>query len=135
MSRRHRPLHLPVPPAPEPPPRRSHGRRRRGSLWQGRLRQAAAGVAMAALGAGILVGLVQLTQRLDALLLVSTAIASLIAGLGRLSLALLQLGGLLLVVLLVLLALLLLLGGAVRLVRSLLPRPVRRRLPSGAAAP
>jgi len=134
MSRRHRPLHLPVPPAPEPPPRRSH-RRRRGPLWQGRLRQASAGLAMAALGAGILVGLVQLTQRLDALLLVSTAIASLIAGLGRLSLALLQLGGLLLVVLLALLALLLLLGGAVRLVRSLLPRPVRRRLPAGAAAP
>lgn len=134
MSRRHRPLHLPVPPAPEPPPSRSHPRRRR-SLWQGRLRQASAGLAMAALGGGILVGLVQLTQRLDALLLVSTAIANLIAGLGRLSLALLQLGGVLLVVLLALLALLLLLGGAVRLVRSLLPRPARPRLPSAASAP
>jgi hypothetical protein len=90
---------------------------------------------MAALGAGILVGLVQLPRRLDALLLVSTAIANLIAGLGRLSLALLQLGGVLAVVVLALLALVLLLGGAVRLVRSLLPRPVRRGLPAGAPLP
>lgn len=81
---------------------------------------------MAALGAGLLVGLVQLPSRLDALLLVSTALANLIAGLGKLSLALLQLAGVLAVVILALLALLLILGGCVRLVRSLLPRPARR---------
>lgn len=124
MSRSRRPLHLPAPPAAEPP--RPLRRRRRGGRWRGRLRQAGAGVAMAALGAGVLVGLVQLPSRLDALLLVSTALANLIAGLGKLSLALLQLAGVLAVVILALLALLLILGGCVRLVRSLLPRPARR---------
>lgn len=63
----------------------------------------------------------QIPERLDAMLLVSTAIANVIAGLSRLGLGVLQLGGVLVVVLLTLLALLLLVGGAVRLLRVLAP--------------
>lgn len=77
---------------------------------------------LGAAGAGILVGLMQIPERLDALLLVSNAIANVIAGLSRLGIGLLQLAGVLAVVLLALLALMLLVGGAVRLLRALSPR-------------
>ena len=77
---------------------------------------------LGAAGAGILVALVRIPERLDALLLVSNAIANVIAGLSRLGVGVLQLAGVLAVVLLTLLALLLLVGGAVRLLRALSPR-------------
>jgi hypothetical protein len=78
------------------------------------------GVLLALLGTGILVVLVRIPERLDALLLVSHAVANVIGGLSRLSLGFLQLGGLLVVVVLALFALLLLAGGVVRLWRALL---------------
>lgn len=97
--------------------RRARGRRRR---RQRRLRQGAMGVMLAALGTGILAALVRIPERLDALLLVSNAVANVIGGLSRLSLGLLQLGGVLAVVVLALFAVLLLAGGIVRLWRALL---------------
>lgn len=88
------------------------------------------GLLLGALGLGILAGLVRLPERLDALLLVSHALANLIGGLSRLGLGLLQLAAVLAVVLLALLALLLLAGSAVRLWRALVPSPGREGHPS-----
>ena len=84
-----------------------------------------------ALGCGLLVGLLQLPERLDTLLLVSTAIANLISGLSRFLIGLLQLLGVLLLVLVAIGALLLLVAGLLRLVRALLfpPPPGRAMRP------
>jgi hypothetical protein len=112
--------------------RRSRGRRRR---QQRRWLQAGKGLLLGLLGIGILAGLVRIPDRLDTLLLVSQAIANLIAGLNRLALGLLQLGALLLVVLMALLALLLLAGGLVRLWRALLPAAARPRPRESGSAP
>ena len=60
---------------------------------------------LGAAGAGLLLGLMQIPDRLDALLLVSNAIANLIDGLSHLSIGVLQLAGVLMVVALALLAL------------------------------
>jgi len=116
----HRPLQLPSPPSVEPltPGRQARSRRRRAARW----RQAIGGLLLGGAGAGILVALMQIPDRLDTLLLVSNAIANVIAGLSRLGVGVLQLAGVLAVVLLTLLALLLLVGGAVRLLRALSPR-------------
>lgn len=92
----------------------------------GRWTQAFSGLLLLALGAGLLVALMQLPERLDTMLLVSTAIANLIGGLGRFVQGLLQLLAVLLLVLVAIGALLLLVAGLVRLLRSVLP---------GAAAP
>ncbi|MBM5803089.1 MAG: hypothetical protein FJ078_03050 [Cyanobacteria bacterium K_DeepCast_35m_m2_155] len=73
-----------------------------------------------ALGAGLLMGLMQLPERLDTLLLVSTAIANLIGGLGRFLLGLLQLLGVLLLAVVAIGSLVLLLAGLVRLIRGVL---------------
>jgi hypothetical protein len=78
------------------------------------------GVLLILLGAALLLALVKIPERFDALLLVSSAVANIIAGLSRLGLGLLQLAALLLAVLLALLALSLLVGGVVRLVRVVL---------------
>jgi len=94
-------------------------RRRRRLL--ARWRQAGVGLVMLLGACGLLALLLLLTGRLDALLLVSSAIANLIRGLQLLGLALLQLFVMLVVVLLALLALLLLVGGAVRLLRAAWP--------------
>lgn len=100
----------------------SPGRRRRPpSRWL----QACLGLALAGVGALLLLGLMLIPERLDALLLVSTAIAHVIGGLSRLAMGLAQLAAVLLVALLALLALLLLLGGLVRLLRALVP-PISR---------
>ena len=72
---------------------------------------------------GLLVGLMQLPERLDTMLLVSTAIANLIGGLGRFLQGLLQLLAVLVLVLVAIGALLLLVAGLVRLLRSVLPGP------------
>ncbi len=126
MPRTPQPLQLPRPPGSGagmgPILRRSRGRRRR---QQQRWFLAGKGLLLGGLGISILVGLVRIPDRLDALLLVSQAIANLIAGLNRLAVGLLQLGAVLLVVLMALLALLLLAGGLVRLWRALLPAAAR----------
>ena len=87
-----------------------------------RWRQFGMGLVFLALGAVMLYGLLQLPERLDTVLLLSTAIAELISGLRSLVLGLLQLLAVVLVVLVALLALMLLAGGLVRLVRTFLPR-------------
>ena len=87
---------------------------------QGRWKQVLSGLLLLALGCGLLVGLMQLPERLDTMLLVSTAIANLIGGLGRFLQGLLQLLAVLLLVLVAIGSLLLLLGGVVRLARSLM---------------
>ena len=112
-------LQLPRPGISSPPPPRSrlHRRRRPRARW----RQAGLGGLLLLLGCGILAGLMQLPSRLDALLLVSNAIVNLIRGLMQLALALLQFAMVLAVVVLALLALLLLIGGAVRLLRAVIP--------------
>jgi hypothetical protein len=134
MSRRSVPLHLPRPgvaPAEAGPVLRRSRRRRR--LRLRRLRQAGMGLLLGGLGVALLAGLVRIPDRLDALLLVSHALANVIGGLNRLGLGLLQLTGVLLVVLLALLALLLLLGGGVRMWRALIPRgEEEQRPPRGA---
>jgi len=136
MPRNPLPLQLPRPSGSGagmgPILRRSRGRRRR---QQQRWLQAGKGLLLGLLGIGILVGLVRIPDRLDALLLVSQAIANLIAGLNRLGLGLLQLGAVLLVVLMALLALLLLAGGLVRLWRALLPVAARPRPRESGSAP
>lgn len=111
-------LELPRPQlARELQPRRRRRRRRPMARW----RQAGLGVLLALSGSGILILLMYLPRRLDALLLVSNAIANLIRGLSQLGMGLLQLGVVLSLVLLSLLALLLLVGGAMRLLRAALP--------------
>lgn len=97
-------------------------RRRPPARW----RQLAAGLALAAAGGTILAGLMLIPQRFDGLLLVSKAIADLIAGFSRLGFGLLQLAGVLVVALLAVLALVLLAGGLVRIVRALIGRPISR---------
>lgn len=85
-----------------------------------RWKQIASGMLLMALGAGLLMGLMQLPERLDTLLLVSTAIANLIGGLGRFLLGLLQLLGVLLLAVVAIGSLVLLLAGLVRLIRGVL---------------
>ncbi len=102
--------------------RRREASRRRQQRW--RLRQGATGLALSAGGALLLTGLMAIPQRFDGVLLISKAIADLIAGLHRLAVGLLQLTGVLVVALVAVLALLLLVGGLVRIVRALAGRPV-----------
>ncbi len=96
-----------------------------------RWRQVLTGLLVGSAGTALLVGLMLIPERFDALLLVSTAIANVINGLSQLGLGLLQLAGVLMVALLALLALLLLLGGIVRLARALSQPGLSR---AGAAA-
>ncbi|MEB3235720.1 MAG: hypothetical protein VKM98_09870 [Cyanobacteriota bacterium] len=96
-----------------------------------RWKQVGGGVLLIALGCGLLIGLLQLPERLDTVLLVSTAIANLIGGLGRFVVGLLQLLAVLVLVSVAIGSLLLLVAGCLRLVRGCL-RPsgsatVRRR--------
>ena len=100
----------PMPGRPRPPARcRPHAR----------ARAVLDGLALGGAGAGLLSALMLIPERLDALLLVSTAIANVIGGLSRLGQGLLQLTAVLVVALLALFGLLLLLGGMVRLARAL----------------
>lgn len=114
-------LHLPLAGSRSRLPRRP--RRRQPGRW----RQAALGLLLTGAGSGLLVGLMQLPERLDTLLLISHAIANLISGLSRFAMGVLQLIGVLAMVLAVLAALLLLAAGVVRVLRALLPRPRQAR--------
>jgi len=101
-------------------------RRKRPSL---RWKQGAAGVLIAAAGAGLVVGLMQLPQRLDTLLLLSTALANVIRGVQLLLLGLLQVVAVVLLVAVAVGALVLVVAGLVRFVRAFLPRQKPPGLP------
>jgi hypothetical protein len=118
-SHRRRSLQLP----PSARRQRQVFRRRQPPRW----RQFGMGLLLMLLGGILLFGLMQLPERLDTVLLLSTSLAQLISGLRSLVLGLLQLFGVVLLVAVALLSLLLLVGGAVRLVRSLMPRPRQQR--------
>ena len=93
------------------------------------------GLGLAAAGGSLLGSLMLIPQRFDGLLLVSKAIADLIAGLQRLGYGLLQLTGVLLVATLAVAALLLLAGGLVRIVRAAIGRPLSREGAATTARP
>jgi hypothetical protein len=115
-SDRRRTLHLPAASAKSRRVFRKRKRQTRLTLWS-------TGLLLLSLGAGILVALLQLPERLDTMLLVSNAIANLIGGVIRFGTGLLQLLGVLALVAVALSALVLLVAGLVRLVRGvLLPR-------------
>ena len=120
---RSRSLHLPLSSRGQ---RQVFRRRRQPPRW----RQFGMGIVLITLAAVMLYGLVQLPERLDTVLLLSTAIAQLIAGVRALVLGLLQLLAVVLVVLVALLALVLLAAGGMRLVRAFLPRPRQPIRPS-----
>ena len=84
--------------------------------WQ----RAVSGLLLIALGCGLLIALMQLPERLDTLLLVSTAIANLISGLSRFVQGLLQLLAVLLLVMVAIGSLVLLLAGLSRVLRACL---------------
>ena len=81
-------------------------------------RQMLEGVLLLALGSGLLAFLSWLPQKVDAMVVVSEAIADLIRGLGQLLEALLGLAAVILIAMLLLAGLLALVSGAVRLVKS-----------------
>ncbi|MEB3307248.1 MAG: hypothetical protein VKK98_03750 [Cyanobacteriota bacterium] len=85
-----------------------------------RFAQLSTGVLLISSGAGILVGLLQLPERLDTLLLVSNAIANLIGGAMRFGTGLLQLLAVLALVAVALAALVLLVAGLVRLGKAVM---------------
>jgi hypothetical protein len=92
-----------------------------------RWRQLLVAFALGALGAALLILLLQLPDRFDTVLVLSQALSSLVAGVRQFVEGLLQLVGLVLLVLLALLALALQVIAAVRLVRALAPQPRHRR--------
>ena len=94
-----------------------------------RWKQGAAGVLIAAAGAGLVVGLMQLPQRLDTLLLLSTALANVIRGVQLLLLGLLQVVAVVLLVAVAVGALVLVVAGLVRFVRAFLSRKKPPGLP------
>jgi hypothetical protein len=114
-SSRRRALHLPM---KAPRTRQVFRTRRRPSRW----RHFGSAVLLAALGTLLLVGLLQLPERLDTFLLLSNAIANLIGGLQQFLLGLVQLLAVVLVVVVALAGLVLLVAAGFRLVRALLPR-------------
>ena len=81
-------------------------------------RQMLEGVLLLALGSGLLAFLSWLPQKVDAMVVVSEAIADLIRGLGQLLEALLGLAAVILIAMLLLAGLLALLSGGIRLAKS-----------------
>jgi hypothetical protein len=92
--------------------------RRRPSRW----RQLGTGLLLGAAGSALLLGLMQIPERLNTFLLLSKAIAHLIGGLREFLLGLVQLLAVVLVVVVALVALVMIVAGVVRLVRACLPR-------------
>ncbi len=103
--------------------RRVFRRKRRPARWR------QAGIALLLGGAGVLLllGLLQLPERFDTFLVLSTALANLIGGVQQALWGVLQLLAVVLVVLAVVLALGLVLTGLIRLVRAFWAQPARPR--------
>ena len=90
-----------------------------------RWKQGAFGVLIGAAGVGLVVALMQLPQRLDTLLLLSTALANVIRGLQLFVFGLLQVLAVVVLVTVAVGALALAVAGLIRFVRAFLPRPAR----------
>ncbi|MCX5939798.1 hypothetical protein [Cyanobium sp. T1B-Tous] len=103
--------------------RRVFRRKRRPARWR------QAGIALLLGGAGVLLllGLLQLPERFDTFLVLSTALANLIGGVQQALWGVLQLLAVVLVVLAVILALGLVVTGLIRLVRAFWPQSPRSR--------
>ena len=97
-------------------------RRHRPDRW----RQAVIALLLGAAGVVLMLALLQLPERFDTFLVLSTALANLIGGLQRALWGLLQLVVVVLLVLAAIAALGLVVAGIVRLVRALGPQPSRR---------
>lgn len=119
-SPRRRALQLPATGATT---RRVFRRRRQPARW----RQAGIALLLGGAGVGLLLALLQLPERFDTFLVLSTALANLIGGLQQALWGLLQLLAAVLVVLAALVALGLVVAGLIRLVRAFWPQPVIRR--------
>jgi hypothetical protein len=87
-----------------------------------RWKQGAFGVLIGAAGVGLVVALMQLPQRLDTLLLLSTALANLIRGVQLFLTGLIQVLAVVVLVAVAVGALVLVVAGLVRFVRAFLPR-------------
>jgi hypothetical protein len=103
--------------------RRVFRRRRRPVRW----RQVCIALLLGAAGVGLLIVLLQLPERFDTFLVLSTALANLIGGVQQALWGLLQLLAVVLLVLVAIAALGLVAAGLVRLVRAFLPQPSPRR--------
>ena len=102
--------------------RRVFRRRHRPARW----RQAGIALLLGAAGAGLMLALVQVPERFDTFLVLSTALANLIGGVQRALWGLAQLFVVVLLVLAAMAALVLVVAGGIRLVRALGPQPSRR---------
>lgn len=119
-SPRRRALQLPATGATT---RRVFRRRRPPARW----RQAGIALLLGGAGVGLLLALLQLPERFDTFLVLSTALANLIGGVQQALWGLLQLLAAVLVVLAALVALGLVAAGLIRLVRAFWPQPAIRR--------
>ena len=104
-------------------PRRVFRRKRRPSRW----RQVGVALLLAAAGVGLLFGLLQLPERFDTFLVLSTALANLIGGVQQALWGLVQLLAVVLLVVVALAALGLVVAGLIRLVRAFWPVAARSR--------
>ena len=118
-SPRRRALQLPATGAST---RRVFRRRHRPARW----RQAAIALLLGATGAGLMLALLQLPERFDTFLVLSTALANLIGGVQQALWGLVQLLAVVLLVLAAIAAIGLVVAGIIRLVRALWPQPSRR---------
>lgn len=103
--------------------RRVFRRHRRPARW----RQAGIALLLGAAGVGLLVALLQLPERFDTVLVLSTALANLIGGLQQALWGLVQLLAVVLLVLVAVAALGLVVVGLIRLVRAFWPQSAPRR--------
>ena len=99
-------------------------RRKRGPV---RWRQAGIALLLGGAGVFLLLGLLQLPERFDTFLVLSTALVNLIGGVQQALWGVLQLLAVVLVVLAVILALGLVVTGLIRLVRAFWPQSLRSR--------
>jgi hypothetical protein len=119
-SPRRRTLQLPATGAST---RRVFRRKRRPARW----RQAALALLLGGAGIALLLGLLQLPERFDTFLVLSTALANLIGGVQQALWGLVQLLAVVLLVLAAIVALGLVVAGLIRLVRAFWPQPARPR--------
>ena len=118
-SPRRRALQLPATSAST---RRVFRRRHRPARW----RQAAIALLLGGAGVGLMLALLQLPERFDTFLVLSTALANLIGGVQQALWGLVQLLAVVLLVLAAIAAIGLVVAAIIRLVRALWPQPSRR---------